>query len=175
MPIPPLNRPSSHYTFASPSYHQDTSTNSNPRPAKSPRHQAPPELPSIYSSSTGATSDYTARYNAPYTSGSGGLPPLVSTISTTTGGGEYFPVPPLSMPMPMNMGMALPPAWSVAGIPAPPAYEGSLPGIAETGGGGGYDYSGVNGQHQQGYVKEEPGNGNGNGGQGQGQYTWNHS
>lgn len=166
MPMPVLNR--SQYNF-SPAY--NASQDHNPRPAKSPRHQAPPELPSIYSSSN---PDYGTRYSTPYTSIPGGLPPLVSTL--TSAGSEYFPIhpPPISMPMPMSMSMALPPAWSVAGVPAPQGgYEGNLPGIAETG--GGYEFQGSNGvqqqqqQHQQpqGYVKEEGGNPGV-----QGNYTW---
>lgn len=162
MPMPIPNR-SSQYTFPTPvPQYQDN----NPRPAKSPRHQAPPELPSIYSSSN---SDY--RYNTPYTSG-GGLPPLASTITTTGGGTEYFPAPPpisMPMPMPMSMSMALPPAWSSAPVPGNDGggYGGVLPGIV-----GGQQQSWDHGGQNQ--VQNQQGRDEGSNAA-QGHYTWNHS
>lgn len=74
-PAPPV-RSYTYQNTTSPSGAPIRFIDSNPRPAKSPRHQAPPELNSSFSS------DFTARFNAPtpYSSASDPAQPR-----------EYFP------------------------------------------------------------------------------------
>jgi len=77
--MPALAPPVRSYTYqntTSPSGAPIRFIDSNPRPAKSPRHQAPPELNSSFSS------DFTARFTAPA--------PYSST-SEATQPREYFP------------------------------------------------------------------------------------
>lgn len=71
------------YTFQTPSNSSHSGSqirfiDNNPRPAKSPRHVAPPELP------TSSYNDYSARFAPPYNNPGDGLPPRDSGYFSTS-------------------------------------------------------------------------------------------
>lgn len=96
----PISRPNlSNYAFNPPT--PSTFLSSNPRPAKSPRYTAAPELPDPN------------RFNVLYGSTLGSSSITEQALpSQRVPGSNYFP-PPLSMPAPPhnNISSNLPPAW----------------------------------------------------------------